>query len=78
MIKMLPCPFCGGKGILQEEELYYPVLRKHKKRWFPLCSGNDALEYCPMMNPENDGEQGGVTVSWESEEEAIKAWNTRV
>lgn len=61
-----PCPFCGGDGEICRESLGYTG-------YWPRCP-NDK---CIAFNMEQDGEMGGVYVSFDTEAEAIAAWNRR-
>ena len=62
--KLLPCPWCGGEGIVE----------KSRHRFFPKCSN----ENCLANNMETDGESGFVNVDFQTNDMAIEAWNTRV
>jgi len=53
---IMPCPFCGGEGRLNEFEMYYNQVHCIN----PKCN----------VNPE--------TRFYETEGDAIRAWNTRV
>ena len=61
-IKLLPCPFCGGEAIIQ-------VISSHTHeitKWLPDYNG-EAIVECKC----------GCSIMRDTEEEAIKAWNTR-
>lgn len=61
-IKLLPCPFCGGEAIIQ-------VISSHTHeitKWLPDYNG-EAIVECEC----------GCSIMRDTEEEAIKAWNTR-
>ena len=57
--KLLPCPFCGKKGIKQ----FIKVRPEGVKCWVQCY--NDSCPICPE------------TDSFQSEQEAIEAWNKR-
>ena len=63
MSEIKNCPFCGGEAIIDMDvqEDYYVSCKKQN------CYG--------YVEP--DGEFGYVNIEFETEEEAIKAWNTR-
>lgn len=60
--ELLPCPFCGGKGIIVEIE--------ETGQYYPRCMGFNG--FCILTrkpDPENDG--------FRYEKDAIKVWNKR-
>lgn len=62
-IKLLPCPFCGGKATIT-------IIEPHKHAfatWMPDYTGGTFIE-CYNCS---------CSVSGETEEEAIGHWNTR-
>lgn len=60
------CPFCGGEGMIKCEGYSFPL------RYYPLCQ-NDK---CILANIRED-EDGRVSVSYPTPEEAAAAWDTR-
>ena len=76
MSELKPCPFCGGTLRLDEEEIYYPG-GHNLGLYFAVCNGDGLLGgNCPMTNPCNADEQGGVGASY-PKDEAIKITNSR-
>jgi len=57
-LKLLPCPFCGGKGVLAKTSCSYQ----------DVFSVNCCFVY---------GRCRASIGNYETEDEAIKAWNTR-
>jgi hypothetical protein len=78
-----PCQFCGGKASIsvsddegnQRDEEY------EKDPWsglsFKIQHGHESNKNCPIANFEEDGGTVGVYL-YDSREEAIEAWNTRL
>lgn len=65
------CPFCKKIGIVKEIK---DCFSKAPSTFFPTCPN----EECLMFNAQEQDEQGGVFVDYESRQEAIDAWNTRL
>ena len=63
------CPFCGGPGCIKKSKIHYPNVP-----WFyyPTCEKYDCIAYV-----EEQDEQGGVNVEFDTPEEAAEKWNTR-
>lgn len=61
--KLEPCPFCGLTPDLEDDDVCYPLDKKHSI-WTCGC-------------PESSGGCGAEVVG-NSKEDAIKKWNTRV
>lgn len=69
MEKLKPCPFCGGKPYL------YHDCSSESGDWYVIDCLNDN---CPMFNRRGAWDTVNVTTGWrKTEEEAIRAWNTR-
>ena len=66
MIKLKPCPFCGGEARLQKDIRYPRPKREPKEAWEVVCDNWD----CPIYHAD--------TRYSLSEKEAIKKWNRRV
>ena len=64
--ELKPCPFCGGEGIVDIRE-YWPDCKRYPETTYGSgCSTNNCR--CELSSDE---------YYWESEAEAITAWNTR-
>ena len=63
--KLLPCPFCGGKAVIQRDVRYPRPECNPKQAWEVFCQN---LECC-AFNADN--------AYFLSEEAAISAWNCR-
>ena len=63
------CPFCGGPGQILKSKIHYP-----NADWFyyPSCEDYECIAFV-----EEQDEQGGVNVEFNTVEEAVEKWNTR-
>jgi Lar family restriction alleviation protein len=57
--KLKPCPFCGGKVYIDNED----------------CYGYEHIDF--FVHCDNCSLQFGFASQFETEEDAVKAWNTR-
>lgn len=85
-IELLPCPFCGGRGVVcvDSTSTIKPWRKEVKPRYFAKCASlmvslgpEDNEVRCPAANIEEDGEMGGVYNTWPTPEDAAVAWNNR-
>lgn len=65
-VKLLPCPFCGGKGKIK-------TLTEVPHEWWTVTCSNDAPRYYRQGN----GCQASPMVICDTREMAVKLWNTR-
>lgn len=70
LIKLLPCPFCGGKAILHEFQKADSSIK-----YFPRCQTGSMNEGGRDKKGVCIGNQGWW--GFETQEAAAKAWNKR-
>lgn len=69
MMELEPCPFCGGKPY------FYHDYSSESGDWYTIDCLN---ENCPMFHQRGAWDTVNVTTGWrKTEDEAVKAWNTR-
>ena len=83
MTELKPCPFCGGKAVIQirDEEGNLHDKEYEKNPWsglyYTIGHYHEDNKNCPIANYKFDNEQMGVYL-FSTKEDAIKAWNRRV
>lgn len=83
MTELKPCPFCGGKPVIQIRD-YEGNLRDEeyeKDPWsglsYTIGHYHEDNEECPIARYKEDGEHLGVYL-YDTREDVIEAWNRRV
>lgn len=84
MKELKPCPFCGGKAVIQirDDEGNLHDEEYEKEPWsglsYTIGHYHEDNENCPIAGYEIDeGQMGGVYL-YDTRENAIEAWNRRV
>ena len=84
MAEMKPCPFCGGEVSLvlcdDEGNLHDEAYREHPYSGlgFMLHHAHEDNPECPIASYECDGGILGGVYIYDTEEQAVEAWNRRV
>lgn len=84
MDKLKPCPFCGGEVSLvlcdDEGNLHDEAYREHPYSGlgFMLHHAHEENLGCPIASYECDGGILGGVYIYDTEEQAVEAWNRRV
>ena len=84
MAELKPCPFCGGKVSIvlcdDEGNLHDEAYREHPYTGlgFMLHHAHEENQECPIASYECDGGILGGVYIYDTEEQAVKAWNRRV
>ena len=81
-IKLLPCPFCGGKARIQltdeegnwRERSY--LQNPYSGIGYVLIHTNNAEDECPIATYSEDETSLGIW-NYDSEKSAVEAWNRR-
>nr|DAV01211.1 MAG TPA: restriction alleviation protein [Caudoviricetes sp.] len=82
--KLKPCPFCGGsakivlcddEGNLHDEDY---ALRPYSGVGFMIRHTHEENPQCPIARYEVDGGIVGGVYIYDTEEQAVEAWNRRV
>lgn len=78
MTKLKPCPFCGGKAILQAYSNFHTNTYGPGYEFRIKCSKcNISLEKGTYMVSMYLNENGDIGFGIDDREKAAKAWNTR-
>lgn len=83
MTELKPCPFCGGKAVIQirddEGNMREDEYENDPRSGLSYSIGHyhEDNEDCPIASYQIDGGQMGVYL-YNSKEEAIEEWNRRV
>ena len=84
MAELKPCPFCGGEISLvlcdDEGNLHDEAYRErpYSGLGFMLHNAHEENQGCPIASYECDGGILGGVYIYDTEEQAIEAWNRRV
>ena len=84
MAELKPCPFCGGEISLvlydDEGNLHDEAYREHPYSGlgFMLHHAHEENPECPIASYECDGGILGGVYIYDTEEQAVEAWNRRV
>lgn len=82
MEKMKPCPFCGHRVDLEDEDTLYPNAigwQEHEDRFRSYCSYRDVPpeQWCYSMHCVTTSGGCGAEISGDSMQECIDKWNRR-
>jgi len=73
--ELKPCPFCGDTAYVEENVRIFNKHRDDERDYGVRCENNEC--FCALGIDETTDFYGDMVYEFNTEEDAIKAWNTR-